>query len=247
MLTASSRWRSRAGNADGAQNRIGKISEAVVLLGCGDVGPIHEPMAQYSELVRYTLAGADIRFAQVERVYSERGKLQPNGGAHGRLPPHMASVLTDRGFNVVSVAGNHAMDWGPQPLLDTIELLRAKGFETIGAGRNLAEARQPALIDAKGLCVGTLAYCSVLHEGYAAGPDMPGVAPMRATARFEPVDHQPGGAATGDHDAKRAGSGGLVADVRAAKAQADAVVALARPFRPARHRGLSAHRGSGGV
>jgi predicted amidohydrolase len=32
--------------------------------------------------------------------------------AHGRLPPHMASVITDCGFNVVSVAGNHAMDWG---------------------------------------------------------------------------------------------------------------------------------------
>ena len=57
------------------------MSEAVVLLGCGDVGPIHEPMAQYSELVRDTLAGADIRFAQVERVYSERGELQPHGGA----------------------------------------------------------------------------------------------------------------------------------------------------------------------
>src|SRR6516162_8474380 len=163
------------------------MREAVVLLGCGDVGPIHEPMAQYSELVRDTLAGADIRFAQVERVYSERGELQPHGGAHGRLPPHMASVLTDCGFNVVSVAGNHAMDWGPEPLLDTIELLRAKGIEAIGAGRNLAEARQPALIDAKSLRVAMLAYCSVLHEGYAAGPDTAGVAPMRATARFEPA------------------------------------------------------------
>jgi poly-gamma-glutamate capsule biosynthesis protein CapA/YwtB (metallophosphatase superfamily) len=160
------------------------MTAAVVLLGCGDVGPIHEPMAQYGELVRDTLAEADIRFAQVERVYSERGELQPHGGAHGRLPPHMASVLTDCGFNVVSVAGNHAMDWGPEPLLDTIDLLRAKGIQAIGAGRNLAEARQPALIDAKGLCVAMLAYCSVLHEGYAAGPDTVGVAPMRATARF---------------------------------------------------------------
>ena len=56
------------------------MTAAVVLLGCGDVGPIHEPMAQYSELVRDTLAEADIRFAQVERVYSERGELQPMAG-----------------------------------------------------------------------------------------------------------------------------------------------------------------------
>ena len=90
------------------------MGKAVVLPGCGDVGPIHEPMVQYGELVRDTLAGVDIRFAQVERVYSERGQLQPHGGAHGRLPPHMISVITDCGFNVVSVAGNHAMGWEAQ-------------------------------------------------------------------------------------------------------------------------------------
>ena len=93
------------------------MTDAVVLLGGGDLGPIHEPIERYSELVRYTLAGADIRFAQVKRTYSERGELQPHGGTHGRLPPHMASVLTDCGFNVASVAGNHAMDWGPEALL----------------------------------------------------------------------------------------------------------------------------------
>src|ERR1051325_10712396 len=89
------------------------MAQELVLMGCGDVGPIHQPITQYSELVGGPLASADIRFAQVERVYSERGELQPHGGAHGRLPPHMASVITDCGFNVVSLAGNHARDWGP--------------------------------------------------------------------------------------------------------------------------------------
>jgi hypothetical protein len=169
------------------------MSDAVVLLGCGDVGPIHEPMGPYSELVRDMLAGADIRFAQVERVYSERGALHPgSGGHHNRLPPAMASVFTDCGFNVASVASNHAMDWGPEALLDTIELLRGMGIETAGAGRNLAEARKPAIIECKGLRIALLAYCSVLHEFYAAEPDKPGVAPLRAQVRYEPVDYQPG-------------------------------------------------------
>ena len=104
----------------------------------------------------------------------------------------MASVFTDCGFNVASVASNHAMDWGAEALLDTIELLRDKGLQIIGGGRNLAEARRPALIDSKGLRIAMLAYCSVLHEGYAAGPDTPGVAPLRAHTRYEPVDYQPG-------------------------------------------------------
>ena len=126
------------------------MAEAVTLLGCGDVGPIHGPTEHYGSLVRDTLLAADIRFAQVERVYSTRGALQPHsGGGHSRLPPAMASVFTDCGFNIVSVASNHAMDWGGEALLDTIDLLRDQGIQTIGAGRNLAEARRPAFIDCK--------------------------------------------------------------------------------------------------
>ena len=200
------------------------MSDAVVLLGCGDVGPIHEPMSQYSELVRDTLAAADIRFAQVERVYSDRGELQPHGGAHGRLPSHMASVITDCGFNVVSVAGNHAMDWGPEPLLDTIALLRAKGIQVIGGGRTLAEARQPAIMECKGQRVAMLAYCSVLHGGAAAGADSPGVAPMRAFARFEAVDYQPGVPPRVVTTPDEQDLANLIADVRAANERADTVV-----------------------
>jgi poly-gamma-glutamate synthesis protein (capsule biosynthesis protein) len=181
-------------------------------------------MERYSELARATFARADIRFAQIERTYSERGELQLDGGAHGRLPPHMASVLTDCGFNVASVAGNHAMDWGPEALLDTIELLRGMGIQTIGGGRNLAEARQPAIIDCKGQRIAMLAYCSVLHEGYAAGSDAPGVAPMRAYARFEPVDYQPGVPPRVITTPDERDLADLVADVRAAKERADVVV-----------------------
>ena len=105
------------------------MTQAVTLLGCGDVGPIHGPTEHYGCLVRDTLLAADIRFAQVERVYSTRGALQPHsGGGHSRLSPAMASVFTDCGFNVVSVASNHAMDWGGEALLDTVDLLRDRGI-----------------------------------------------------------------------------------------------------------------------
>jgi poly-gamma-glutamate capsule biosynthesis protein CapA/YwtB (metallophosphatase superfamily) len=201
------------------------MANEVILLGCGDVGPIHEPMERYSELVRDALAGADIRFAQVERTYSERGELRAgSGGAHGRLPPRMASVISDCGFNVASMAGNHAMDWGAEALLDTIDLLRGKGIQVVGAGRDLAEARQPAVIECKGLRVAMLAYCSVLHEGYAAGADTPGVAPMRASARFEPVDYQPGVPPRVVTTPNEQDLADLVADVRGAKERSDAVV-----------------------
>jgi poly-gamma-glutamate capsule biosynthesis protein CapA/YwtB (metallophosphatase superfamily) len=135
----------------------------------------------------------------------------------------MASVISDCGFNVASMAGNHAMDWGAEALLDTIDLLRGKGIQVVG-GRDLAEARQPAVIECKGLRVAMLAYCSVLHEGYAAGADTPGVAPMRASARFEPVDYQPGVPPRVVTTPNEQDLADLVADVRGAKERSDAVV-----------------------
>jgi poly-gamma-glutamate capsule biosynthesis protein CapA/YwtB (metallophosphatase superfamily) len=167
-------------------------NQSIVLLGCGDIGPIHEPMAAYATLVKPTLAAADIRFGQAERIYSERGEFQVHGLPHGRLKPHMASVFSECGFNVISVAGNHAMDWGEVGLLDTIANLRERGIQTIGGGRNLEEARRPAIIECKGVRVAMLAYCSILSEKYEAGPNRAGVVPLRVHTYYEAHENQPG-------------------------------------------------------
>src|SRR5580704_15375702 len=131
--------------------------DSVVLLGCGDVGPIHEPMDGYSTLVRPILATADIRFGHCERLYSERGSRQVQVGSdHSRVKPHLASVFIDCGFDVASLAGNHAMDWGEDALLDTMAHFQQKGVKTVGAGRNLQEARQPAIIERNGVRIAIL-------------------------------------------------------------------------------------------
>jgi poly-gamma-glutamate capsule biosynthesis protein CapA/YwtB (metallophosphatase superfamily) len=201
------------------------MAKAITLLGCGDVGPIHEPVDAFCELARPTLLQADLRFGQVERVYSERGALQVHSGdAHSRVPPHMASVFSACGFDVVSVASNHAMDWGPDALLDTIELLRARGIQTVGAGRNLGEARAPAILERDGVRVAFLAYCSVLREGYAARPDQPGVAPLRVHTYYEPAEYQPGMPPRIVTIPYEQDLEGLVQDVGSARGRADAVI-----------------------
>jgi poly-gamma-glutamate synthesis protein (capsule biosynthesis protein) len=104
----------------------------------------------------------------------------------------MAEIFSDAGFNVVSLASNHAMDWGPHALLDTIDLLRKRGIEVVGAGRNIGEARTPAVMKINGVRVAFLAYCSILNEGYWAGPTRPGVAPLRVHTYYETFEYQPG-------------------------------------------------------
>ena len=168
-------------------------TKSIVVMGVGDVGPLHEPMAPYSSLAQPILATADIRFAQCERVYTEKGSLQLHGnGQHTRVKPHLASIFSDCRFDVVSVASNHGMDWGAEALLDSIALLHSKGIQTIGAGRNIEEARQPAIVERNGIRVAMLAYCTVLNNGYEAGPDKPGIAPLRAHTYYEPMEYQAG-------------------------------------------------------
>lgn len=197
----------------------------VVLFGVGDIGPIHEPVEIYSALVRSTLATGDIRIGQCERLYSDRGSLQVHSGVHERpLKAHMASVYSDCGLNVVSMAGNHAMDWGPDALLDTIALLRNKGMQTVGAGANIKEARQPAIVECNGVKVAILAYCSVLHEGYAAGPNTAGVAPLRAHTYYEPAEYQAGMPPRVVTVPYQEDLGAMVADIRDAKKSADVVI-----------------------
>jgi hypothetical protein len=198
----------------------------LVLLGCGDVGPVDEPMETYSVLVRPTLATGDILFGQCERVYSERGSLQINAvsALHSRLKPHMASVFSDCGFNVVSVASNHAMDWGEDALLDTIALFQEKGIQTVGAGRNLEEARQPAFVERNGVRVAILAYCSVLNVGYAAGPQKTGIAPLRAHTYYEPIEYQAGAAPRVVTVPYEEDIAGMVEDIAKAKKNAHVVV-----------------------
>lgn len=166
--------------------------DTVVLLGCGDIGATEEPIEAYGDLVRSTLATGDIRFGQCERLYSERGTLKfPDYGSK-RAKPHLASVYTDCGFNVVSVASNHGGDWGEDALIDTVDLFQKMGMHTIGAGRNLREARKPAIVERNGVRVAFLGYCSVLREGYEATPDGAGMAPLRVHTHYEPRDFNAG-------------------------------------------------------
>jgi poly-gamma-glutamate capsule biosynthesis protein CapA/YwtB (metallophosphatase superfamily) len=167
--------------------------EEVVLFGCGDVGPIHEPVGPYSTLVRDTLASGDIRFAQIERIYATTGTLQAHcSNGYMRVKPEMASLLSDCRFDVVSVASNHCLDWGPDAFLEHLDVIRGRGIQTVGGGRNKEEAHKPVIVERNGVTVAFLAYCSVLHEGYEAKRDRAGAAPLGAETFYDMTEGQPG-------------------------------------------------------
>jgi poly-gamma-glutamate synthesis protein (capsule biosynthesis protein) len=165
-------------------------SAEVSFIGTGDCGPVHGPkdgfpVERYTELVRPVLQTVDLRFANCERQYSARGTARESA-PHGRQPPEMAKIFTDCGFEAVTIANNHMYDAGPEALLDTRALLLNKGIKVTGAGKDLDEAREPAIVEKNGIKVGFLGYCSVIPEGGEAGPGKAGIAPLRVKTEYEP-------------------------------------------------------------
>lgn len=200
---------------------------SVTLAAGGDVGTGHNPPESAFAHVLDALRASEIRFAQVERLYSERGTYQWQSLAQKleiRQPPSTASAFCSAPFDVLSLASNHTGDWGPEAIEDTLDTFRGLRIPTIGAGRNIAEARRPVVIEKNGLRVAFLAYCSVLLPQYWAAEDRPGCAPMRAHTFYEPYEYQPGSpprivTVPHEHDLDM-----LVQDVRRAKQAADVVV-----------------------
>ena len=130
--------------------------------------------------MRDQLHGADIGFCQLETNLTTRGTRMPQARHAVRGSPAIAPALKDAGLNVVSVAGNHCMDWGPDGFFDTLDNLQGHRADRSGGGANIVEARAPAIVEANGVRVAFLAYSSILPLNYWAEANRPGCPPMRA-------------------------------------------------------------------
>jgi len=121
-------------------------------------------------LVEITRA-ADLFVLNLECCISERGEPLRGKLFTFRAPPAAVEVLHDLGVDCVTLANNHALDYGSDALLDTLGHLREAGIACAGAGENVEEARTPAVV--RGLPIVALAD----HEpGFAASLHRPGIA-----------------------------------------------------------------------
>ncbi|CAM4137231.1 Capsule synthesis protein CapA domain-containing protein [Bordetella tumbae] len=202
------------------------MSNSVSLLIGGDCGPAHGPkqgfpIEGYTEGVRAALQSVDMRFVNCMRTYSDRG-VQADHAPQVAQPVEMAQIYTDGGFDAVTMANNHSFDAGPEAALDTRELFASRGIQVTGAGRDLAEARQPAIVEKNGVRVAYLGYTSVATAGTEAGPNKPGVASIRVKTCYETRGpHQPVRIRT-EPDPKDLAL--LIEDIRALRKEADIVI-----------------------
>jgi len=202
------------------------MPDAVSMLFAGDCGPAHGPaegvpLARYTELVRPVLAEADLRFVNCMRAYSARG-IRMAHAPQACQPPEMAAIFSDGLFDAVCLANNHSCDAGLEAMLDTRALFHGRGIAAAGAGRDLAEARSPAILERRGVRVGYLCRTSLGRPEDAAGDDRPGIARLRIETTYETRGpHRPVRVRTTPHPEDLAL---LAADVAALRRQVDVVV-----------------------
>jgi len=120
---------------------------------------------------------ADAMVVNLECCISERGAPWPDPDKpfFFRAPPEAVSALTHLGVRCVTLANNHALDFGAQALADTIDHLTEAGISCVGAGPDLDAARAPAVLRAKGLRIAVVGVTDHPAD-FAAAPGRPGVA-----------------------------------------------------------------------
>ena len=135
------------------------------------------PEALVAPEVRAALGQADLVVLNLECCISERGRRweAPGKPFFFRAPPRAVDLLVLLGVDCVSLANNHALDYGVDALEDTLTHLAAAGIATVGAGADLDQARRPAALTAGGLRVAVVGVTDHPPD-FAAGPDRPGVA-----------------------------------------------------------------------
>lgn len=122
------------------------------------------------------LAGADLRFCNLECAATDAGLAVPKRYSFRADPRMTVQVLRVGGFNLVSLANNHTWDYGATGLANTLAALHAAKIPCAGAGTGRAGAIAPVVVTRHGLKIALVAYSCWTPEGYLPDDHGPSVA-----------------------------------------------------------------------
>ncbi|MBR6159324.1 MAG: CapA family protein [Lachnospiraceae bacterium] len=167
-------------------------SDKVTLAFVGDVGfaqgyaTINKYRSNGSDIhnsisdgVLSTMQSVDIMMANNEFPYSDRGTPTPNKTYTFRADPKDVHIMKDMGVDIVSLANNHAYDYGPDALIDTVDTLNDAKLPFVGAGKDFEEASRAAYFHANGHVISYVSATQIERYGNPdtkeATKDSPGV------------------------------------------------------------------------
>jgi poly-gamma-glutamate synthesis protein (capsule biosynthesis protein) len=105
----------------------------------------------FSQNLLERMRGADVFMLNNEFPFSNRGTPTQDKQYTFRANPSYVSIYGEIGVDIVSLANNHAYDYGRDALLDTFDTLEGADIPYVGAGRNIDEAKKPVYFIANGM------------------------------------------------------------------------------------------------
>ena len=137
--------------------------------------------------MRRLLRGADLTVGNLESTLSTDGEpQQPNNDSFGGSPA-LVPVLEDAGYDALSLANNHTGDYGERALRQTVETLQQSRIRPFGAGDDLAEAADPAVLSAPDGTTYAFVGFNAIGETPRATSGSPGALSVRMPPRTGPL------------------------------------------------------------
>lgn len=144
-----------------------------VLRAYDNAGGIHGVL---DDGYRLLIDEADFFFVNEEFPFSDRGTQAPDKQYTFRLAPEKVSMLVEMGVDAVSLANNHALDFGTDALLDTCDTLDGAGILRTGAGKDLNEAKRAVEVEIQGQKIAIIGATRVIPVAeWATHGDNPGM------------------------------------------------------------------------
>lgn len=139
------------------------------------------------EKTSFITSRADISFGNLETTLATSGTRLPGKVIWFQAAPETSAGLKNAGFDVLSLANNHILDYDTPALMETISTLEDSGIGYVGAGENLEQARRPIVVVKNDVRVGFLAYNEFYNyywsysykRTFEATHDIAGTAPMK--------------------------------------------------------------------
>jgi poly-gamma-glutamate synthesis protein (capsule biosynthesis protein) len=149
------------------------------LVFCGDLVLDEPDPGHWLSGIAPCLQAAQLAVGHLEVPHTHRGReMTADVPAPGADPAHLAAAAA-AGIGLVTLAGNHMADCGPEGIADTIAELDRLGIRHCGAGANLRQARAPAWFESGSLRIAVLSYNCVGPEAGWAQADAAGCAYVR--------------------------------------------------------------------
>jgi poly-gamma-glutamate synthesis protein (capsule biosynthesis protein) len=159
--------------------RVGLLGDVMLGRGVAEALASTPPDELWSEEVRELTASCDLVVVNLECCVSERGA--PTTAIRGkpfffRAPARAVDALKAIGTSAVSLANNHALDYGLDALSDSLAHLRGARIASVGAGPGPEAARRSCLVGTDALRLGIVAVADHPREFAATAPDGLGIA-----------------------------------------------------------------------